>query len=465
MTDREQATRRILLHRLIWRWHFYAGLFCVPFVLILAITGAIYLFKPQVEAALDAPYAHLRLTGPVASPEAQALAAAGSLPGGRLKAYQLPQTPDQATQVIVRAGGQDVRVYLNPQTLEVLKTVPEKARFMAIAHDIHGELLMGRNGSILVELAGSWALVMVLTGLYLWWPREAQGLAGVLYPRLGGRLFWRDLHAVTGVWISGLALFLLLTALPWTQVWGQGFKALRTAAVPHALPADWPTAGAAAPDDPHADHEGMGGMAGMAGMKGMSGHDHIMRGDYAALNLIVPQAAQMNLAYPALVSPPGKHGRKASANWTVKSDAQNRPLRQEIAFDAQGWRLSRQTFADKPLVDRVVAVGVAAHEGQLFGLPNQLLGLVAALGMITLSVSGLVMWWTRRPEGRLGAPAILDDRRLSWGLGLLILAFAVFLPVLGASLVAVALVEQLILRWTPGVRTWLGLRPRSRAAS
>ncbi len=461
MTDRTEAlaaaTRRITLHRLIWRWHFYAGLFCVPFVLILAITGTIYLFKPQVEAALDAPYAHLKLTGPAASPESQALAAVGSLPGGRLKAYQLPTTPDQATQVIVKAGGQDMRVYLNPQTLQVLKSVPEKARFMAIDHDLHGELLMGENGSILVELAGSWALVMVLTGLYLWWPREAQGLAGVLYPRLwgGGRLFWRDLHAVTGIWISGLALFLLLTALPWTQVWGQGFKALRTATAPRAAPADWATAGAAAPDDPHADHQGMGGMT---GMKGMGGHHHIMRGDYAALNQIVPQAARMNLAYPALVSPPGKQGRKASVNWTAKSDAQNRPLRQEITFDAQGRLLSRQTFADKPLVDRVVAVGVAAHEGQLFGWANQLLGLTAALGMITLSVSGLIMWWKRRPEGRLGAPAILDDRRLSWGLGLLVLAFAVFLPVLGVSLVAVALIEQLVLRWTPGVRTWLGLR-------
>jgi uncharacterized iron-regulated membrane protein len=57
---------------------------------------------------------------------------------------------------------------------------------------------------------------MIITGLYLWWPRQAQGLGGVVYPRLGhgAWVFWRDLHAVTGVWISSLTLFLLVSGLP-----------------------------------------------------------------------------------------------------------------------------------------------------------------------------------------------------------------------------------------------------------
>src|SRR3546814_20467326 len=58
---------------------------------------------------------------------------------------------------------------------------------------------------------------------------RGRGLAGVVWPRLkgGGCFFWRDLHAVTGFWISGLALVLLVTALPWAGVWGSAFKAAR----------------------------------------------------------------------------------------------------------------------------------------------------------------------------------------------------------------------------------------------
>lgn len=54
-----RAARRASLYRLIWRWHFYAGLFCIPFVLALSLTGSIYLFRAQIDAWLDAPYNHV----------------------------------------------------------------------------------------------------------------------------------------------------------------------------------------------------------------------------------------------------------------------------------------------------------------------------------------------------------------------------------------------------------------------
>ena len=44
------------IYRAVWRWHFYAGLFCVPFIVVLAITGSMYLFKPQVEAWTERGY-------------------------------------------------------------------------------------------------------------------------------------------------------------------------------------------------------------------------------------------------------------------------------------------------------------------------------------------------------------------------------------------------------------------------
>ncbi len=52
-----------------------------------------------------------------------------------------------------------------------------------------------------MELAASWPLVMILSGLYLWWPRGVSGFGGVLYPSLGNgkRLFWGDIHAVAGI--------------------------------------------------------------------------------------------------------------------------------------------------------------------------------------------------------------------------------------------------------------------------
>ena len=63
---------------------------------------------------------------------------------------------------------------------------------------------------------------MVLTGLYLWWPRDGRSIARALLPRLhaGARIFWRDLQACVAVWFSALIVLFLLTALPWTHFWG-----------------------------------------------------------------------------------------------------------------------------------------------------------------------------------------------------------------------------------------------------
>lgn len=450
------ARRSILGHRAIWRWHFYAGLFCVPFVVVLAITGSIYLFKPQLEAWLDRPYDHLTLTGRPARAEAQAAAALAAVPGSRLKAYEVRREADDAARVTLGTAAGNVLVYVHPETNTVLKVLPEARRLMQIDKTIHGELLLGDKGSILVELAASWAIVMIVTGLYLWWPRQAQGLAGVLYPRLarGRTLFWRDLHAVTGVWISGLALFLLLTGLPWTTVWNGGFKEVRRMTGTLEARQDWSQGRAAEKAADHAEHDGMARMESM---------EHAAHGA-APLDRMAATVRALDLPPPVLIAPPSTaKGWRGSPAWTARSDTPNRPQRVTLTLDpATGAVVGREGFAAKHPIDQVIGYGIAAHEGHLFGLANQLLGVAAALGLILLSVSGFVIWWRRRPDGALGAPPPLPEGRLTAGLGLIILALGLFLPVLGASLIVVALVEALVLKRLPGVRSWLGLRDTAR---
>lgn len=446
----------------IWRWHFYAGLFCIPFVLWLAVTGSIYLFRPQIEALIDRPYTHLPTIGPRASAAAQAEAAVRAVPGSVLHRYQLPDRPDDAVQVIVGRAKTETRVYVHPQTLAILKTVDEDSRLMRVIFRLHGELLLGNIGSYLVELAASWAIVMILSGLFLWWPRSG-GLGGVLYPRLrsGGRRFWRDLHGVTGFWVSFFALFLLLSGLPWAKSWGSYLKTIRTVAEGQVVRQDWSVSHAdelkarAAIDaetramtDDHAEH---GGMA----------MPHPATSD-APLDRLIASVRPLNLASPVLIAPPTGIGKP----WTAKSDAANRPLRTDLTLDGgTGMIISRKDFAERSLIDRIVGYGVAAHEGQLFGLVNQLVGLATALGLILLSVSSVVLWWRRRPGDVLGAPQALARPAVSIGFVTLLVALGLFLPLLGVSMLAVLLVERIILRQLPRYRRWLGLRagtaPRS----
>ena len=85
---------------------------------------------------------------------------------------------------------------------------------------LHSLKYFGPFARALIEIAGGWSILLVGTGLYLWWPRGQAGgvVTGRGTPRR--RVFWRDLHAVTGIFVGAFIVFLAVTGMPWSGVWG-----------------------------------------------------------------------------------------------------------------------------------------------------------------------------------------------------------------------------------------------------
>jgi uncharacterized iron-regulated membrane protein len=308
--NKQLTMREWPAYNTIWRWHFYAGLFCIPFILVLSITGGIYLFKPQVEAVLEQPYDQLKIIGTTTSASAQVSAALAVVPGAVLNAYVLPETPHSAVRVLLGQRKDLTRVYVHPETLEILKVEHEDDKLMRVVHRIHGELLLGDRGSNLVELAASWAIVMIITGLYLWWPTNSKSLAGIAYPRLNknGRVWWRDLHAVTGFWISFFTLFLLLSGLPWAKSWGGLLKEVRHMSAGKVVEQDWTTGRSSA----LAERQKMNtaALGDEAEHANHNGHKHNMdkiksnKTEYSPLDRLVTTLQPLHLVAPVLISPP-----------------------------------------------------------------------------------------------------------------------------------------------------------------
>jgi uncharacterized iron-regulated membrane protein len=240
--------------------------------------------------------------------------------------------------------------------------------------------------------------------------------------------------------------------LPWAKSWGNYLKAARRLTGTAVAQQDWTTgsdrsAGGASGGDSgeHSGHHG--GSGGKRAGKPMPK-------DLTDVDRIIATVKPMELAPPVLIAPPSR----GSSNWTVKSMTPNRPQRVNLVVDGTtGALVSREDFRDRHLLDRIVGTGIAAHEGQLFGLPNQLLGLLTASGLILLCTSGAIMWWRRREQGVLGAPKVTLNPRVSVGLITLVVVLGIYLPMFGTSLLVVLLAEKLLLSRISRVRNWLGL--------
>ena len=467
------------LYRAVWRWHFFAGLFVAPFAVFLAITGSLYLWKPQFEewkyrdlfnvAVPSSTDSQLSTLSPQLSPDAQFAAARAAYPALNPIQFIPAPRPGRSSEVQfgARRGPDKSSVFINPYTGAVLGQIDEATRPMRILHDLHGTMLAGLPGEIIIELAASWAFVLIVSGFYLWWPRPFT-VKGFLVPRFGSgrRALLRDFHAVPAVWLSVFTLFLLATGIQWTKVGGKWSRTLAQAAgewQPRETQASahrsellggWSpylnskakaehvaaVASTPPPADEHAEHR-LGGQR--AGLVDNPAHPRI------SLERVIAIAAERHVtdAY-AIALPQGPTGV-----YSVITDRNRAFSRAYLHLDQySGQVLADIRFKDFGTMGKFYTFGIIAHEGQLFGLANQLLGLLTCLGIITLAVTGVLMWWSRRPKGELAAPASPGLFKASKGAVTIVLVLAAMLPLMAATLALLVLVDLTLGRRLPWLR-------------
>ncbi len=225
----EDARRDTALYRWVWRWHFFAGLVVAPFLIVLALTGGLYLFEHEFAGWWNRDLVRVAASAAPLPPEQQERAVLAAYPGARVVRFAVPHAGRAAEWQVRTASGELRAVFVNPADAAVLGDLPVESRFMSVVRKLHGELLLGRFGTTLVELAACWTFILLVTGVFLWWPRGARS-GGVFWPRFGatGRLLLRDLHAVPSLWNAGIVAFLVLSGLPWSGFWGEQLAQLGT---------------------------------------------------------------------------------------------------------------------------------------------------------------------------------------------------------------------------------------------
>lgn len=112
---------------------------------------------------------------------------------------------------------------------------------------------------------------------------------------------------------------------------------------------------------------------------------------------------------------------------------------------ASGEILEDRHNSQTKVIYRLGSWNYPLHVGSIWGLPTKFLWLVTCVFLVTLPVTGVWMWWQRRPPGRLGLPRRVDAVRPRW-LIVIITATSVLLPALGLSVVVLLVGEHFVAR-------------------
>lgn len=441
------------LYRRVWRWHFYAGLVCLPFLALLAVTGGLYLFKDPIDSIV---YARLLCVEPTTSPslDAESLVARAraAVPGEAVR-FIRPSRAGRSAEVGVRTVQGTMSVYLDPATGRVLGHLRDDSKLMEVIKRTHSLTIAGSVANYWVEVVAGWAIVLVASGLFLWWPRGRSGGVYSVRGRPAQRTWWRDLHAVTGVVAAAAILFLAVTGLPWSAFWGKEFGRLTNQwgiglpgylwGAPKSSPpvaslgdVPWSLAQASVPrsmpHEGHASHE-------TAPTPGPAAA--------AAPSIGLNQALR---TFDRLGLPAGTPVRFPSGPQGVYS-AMSMPddvTRQRVVHLDRytGAVLADVGYRDYGVAGRAVEWGINLHTGRQFGWVNQLVMLAGCLSIVTLAVTAAVMWWKRRPAGRLSAPARQDGDRVARTAIAVAVVLGLLYPLLGASMLAAAAIDFLLPR-------------------
>lgn len=430
------------LYRAVWRWHFYAGLLVLPFLITLAVTGALYLFKDELDAVFHARLKQVehRQGMERVAPSAMIAAALEAHPGTAVK-FTDPSSPAASAEITVNAdGGEPLAVYVNPYTGEVLGALPDRGTVMWTVRYLHSLRYFGPVARGIIEIVGGWAILLVGTGIYLWWPRKS-GRGGVVSVRgkPRNRMFWRDTHAVLGIFVGFFIVFLAITGMPWSGNWGAkvnewanghnfGYPAGVRVAVPmsdehlnHIAPTAWSLEQARVPES----RSSAGGAAAIGIDRAVDILDGLgLHAGYAVNIPSSPTGVFTGSVYPDDLT------------------------RQRVIHLDQysGEVLLDMSYADYGPLARWLEFGINTHMGQQFGVLNQIVLLVVCMAIVVLAVSAAVMWWKRRPGGTLGVPPLPSDQRVFRGLILILAVGGVIFPLVGASLIVMLALDRIIRR-------------------
>lgn len=361
------------MKRLFSLLHRWLGLVSGLIVMVVCLTGSLYVFRDEVEAVCEpwrrVPVRDAEMLPPSALLKAADEASALTLGAAGEAAWLDAYTPQGTTTT-----------YVDPYTGEVLKVIrrePGDAGFFAFLLDGHRNLWLPRSiGGPLVSYAVLVFFLALVTGLVVSWPkrwnRKAVQSHFTFHRPLRAARFRLDLHNVLGFYATLPLLVLCLTGLLFGLSWFSGglYRLVSGGQVMqgYSLPSSDSTN--AGTDTPSIDLL------------------------HARLKAEEPDAVQFYYALPQTASGVYRVSIVHERGSYYKQD--NRFFDRYTLRELQGTGPWAGRYTDASPADKMMRMNLDIHEGRIWGIWGKMLMCLASLVGASLPVTGYLLWWKKR---------------------------------------------------------------------
>lgn len=334
---------------------------------VVCLTGAILVFKVEIIAAMHPARVQLASSGMHRGDALGVDALADSVlrqSRSHLETVTLYSDP-RKPEIFTMANGR--RMYVDQYTGRVVDVQKGDERFFVVTEAIHRRLLAGEIGRRIVGIATVCFIVILASGVVIWWPRTMRMLRTRLtfkHPT-GWKRRNYDLHVVLGIYATLILLVVGATGLVWS------FRTIGSA-VDGMTPR-----GKATPPPPHSAPASAGTPISLATAFDAA---RVALGATTTLVLYLPEKPRDAITVMGL--PPDAPYRQAM-DMVYLDQFSGRPLRVD-------------RFRDRPLGELLRRGTNPVHLGTLYGLPSEIAAFLACLIGTIAPITGAIVWINRR---------------------------------------------------------------------
>lgn len=360
--------------------HLWLGLGSGLVVFIVALTGSLLVFEDELEPVLYSRFHKVDVVeGAHRLPlDAIVSSAQTAFPDKKVGRILVEPHPDRTVIVALKRSKKEkdlLSVAVNPYTGQVVDSRIEQDSFFAVVIRLHRYLCMGDTGKVITGISCCSFLIIMLSGLVLWWPNRKNRTQRfrVKWDASFKRLNW-DLHAVLGFYILPFTFLIASTGLIWSYKWVNNLLFYAFDGKPQTK--------REAPANPTV---------------AVAKQAVFFQKIYTETNRLLPNTGLVTLTMP----------EKDSLAVTVSKSNDEAAISNIVDFlyfdNKTGDLVKKRLYDDETKGFKARRVIFPIHTGSLLGWPTKIIALLAALTTASLPITGFMIWWGRTRKKK--APA------------------------------------------------------------